>query len=136
MTLIALMAFSGFASAASTTETDEITAGVKALMSTKFQVGADGTPTTGPVGMGTQAAAADVQSFSRGVGLFGGISAEGTVIHPDVDRNHREVAPSGLQSSRRKTGRLVGFVGSPMVTHPACVAPRLRSASAAPGRQA
>lgn len=61
--------------------------GMDALMGTKFQVGADGTLTTGPVGMGAQAATTDVLSFSRGVGLFGGISAEGTVIQPDVDRN-------------------------------------------------
>lgn len=62
-------------------------AGMNALMGTKFQVGADGTVTAGPVGLGAQAATTDILSFSRGVGLFGGISAEGTVIHPDIDRN-------------------------------------------------
>ena len=62
-------------------------AGMNALLGTKFQVGADGTVTAGPVGVGAQAATTDVLSFSRGVGLFGGISAEGTVIHPDIDRN-------------------------------------------------
>jgi len=62
-------------------------AGISALMGTKFQVGADGTVTAGPVGVGAQAATTDILSFSRGVGLFGGISAEGTVIHPDIDRN-------------------------------------------------
>lgn len=62
-------------------------AGINALLGTKFQVGADGTLTTGPIGVGAQAATMDVLSFSRGVGLFGGISAEGTVIHPDIDRN-------------------------------------------------
>ncbi len=62
-------------------------AGMDALMGTKFQLGADGTLTTGPVGMGAQTATTDVLAFSRGVGLFGGISAEGTVIHPDFKRN-------------------------------------------------
>lgn len=62
-------------------------AGMDALMGTKFQLGADGTLTTGPVGMGAQTATTDVLVFSRGVGLFGGISAEGTVIHPDFKRN-------------------------------------------------
>ncbi len=62
-------------------------AGMKALMGTKFQLGADGTITTGPIGVGAQAATTDILSFSRGVGLFGGISAEGTVIHPDLKRN-------------------------------------------------
>lgn len=62
-------------------------AGMSALMGTKFQLGAEGTITTGPIGMGAQAATTDILAFSRGVGLFGGISAEGTVIHPDFKRN-------------------------------------------------
>ena len=62
-------------------------AGMSALMGTKFQLGADGTITTGPIGLGAQAATTDMLAFSRGVGLFGGISAEGTVIHPDFKRN-------------------------------------------------
>ncbi len=62
-------------------------AGINALLGTKFQLGADGTLTAGPVGMGAQVATRDILSFSRGVGLFGGISAEGTVIRPDVRRN-------------------------------------------------
>ena len=61
--------------------------GMDALMGTKFQLGADGTITTGPIGVGAQAATTDMLAFSRGVGLFGGISAEGTVIHPDFKRN-------------------------------------------------
>ncbi|GMQ77004.1 MAG: hypothetical protein BMS9Abin01_2310 [Gammaproteobacteria bacterium] len=62
-------------------------AGINALLGTKFQVGADGTITAGPVGLGAQAATTDILSFSRGVGLFGGISVEGSVIHPDFKRN-------------------------------------------------
>jgi len=63
-------------------------AGMSALMGTKFQVGADGTVAAGPIGVGAQAATTDMLSFSRGVGLFGGISAEGTVIQPDFKRNN------------------------------------------------
>jgi len=62
-------------------------AGTNALMGTKFQVGADGSVAAGPVGVGAQAATSDVLSFKRSVGLFGGISAEGTVIQPDFKRN-------------------------------------------------
>lgn len=62
-------------------------AGMSALMGTKFQVGADGTVSAGPVGVGAQAATTDMLAFSRGVGFFGGISAEGTVIQPDFKRN-------------------------------------------------
>jgi len=62
-------------------------AGITALMETKFQLGADGSVSAGPVGVGAQAATTDVLSFSRGQGLFGGITAEGTVIKPDAQRN-------------------------------------------------
>lgn len=61
--------------------------GLRALMGTKFQLGADGSIAAGPVGVGAQAATTDILSFSRSVGIFGGISAEGTVIAPDFSRN-------------------------------------------------
>lgn len=61
--------------------------GMSALMDTKFQLGADGSIAAGPIGVGAQAATTDILSFSRSVGLFGGITAEGTVIQPDSERN-------------------------------------------------
>lgn len=61
--------------------------GMSALMGTKFQIGADGSVAAGPVGVGAQAATVDVLSFKRSVGIFGGVSAEGTVIQPDFKRN-------------------------------------------------
>ena len=62
-------------------------ASMLAMLGTKLQVGGDGSVAAGPVGVGAQAATTDVISFSRGVGLYGGISAEGTVIQPDLARN-------------------------------------------------
>ena len=62
-------------------------AGMTALMATKFQVGADGSIAAGPTGVGAQAATMDMLSFSRSEGIYGGISAEGTVIQPDFKRN-------------------------------------------------
>ena len=61
--------------------------GMSGLMGTKFQLGVDGSFAAGPVGAGAQVATTDVLSFSRSVGIFGGISAEGTVIQPDFERN-------------------------------------------------
>lgn len=58
-----------------------------ALLDTKIQLGGDGSVATGPVGVGIQAATTDVLSFSRGKGLYGGISGEATVIKQDMDRN-------------------------------------------------
>ena len=62
-------------------------ASMLALLGTKVQLGGDGSVATGPVGVGIQAATNDVLSFSRGKGLYGGLSGEATVIQPDLDRN-------------------------------------------------
>jgi len=62
-------------------------ASMLAMLGTKIQLGGDGSVAAGPVGVGAQAATNDVLSFSRGVGLYGGISAEGSVIQPDLTRN-------------------------------------------------
>ena len=58
--------------------------GVSALMGNSFKLGADAGVAAGPVGMGAQAAtanlSADILSFSRSKGLYGGISLDGTVV--------------------------------------------------------
>ena len=56
--------------------------GMDAMLSTKFQLGADASIAAGPVGIGTQAATADVLQFSRAKGIFGGFTLEGSVINP------------------------------------------------------
>lgn len=54
--------------------------GKNALLSNKFQAGADASVSAGPVGTGAQAATTDIVQFSRSKGLFGGLSLEGSVI--------------------------------------------------------
>jgi lipid-binding SYLF domain-containing protein len=54
--------------------------GKDALLSNKFQVGADASVAAGPVGTGAQAATTDIVQFTRSKGLFGGLSLEGSVI--------------------------------------------------------
>ena len=58
--------------------------GVSALMGNSCKLGADTGVAAGPVGMGAQAAtanlSADILSFSRSKGLYGGISLDGTVV--------------------------------------------------------
>jgi lipid-binding SYLF domain-containing protein len=56
--------------------------GVDSLLSASFRLGADASITAGPVGAGASAATADVLSFSRSRGVFGGLSVEGSVINP------------------------------------------------------
>jgi lipid-binding SYLF domain-containing protein len=54
--------------------------GKNALLSNKFQAGADASVSAGPVGVGAQAATTDIIQFARSKGLFGGLSLEGSVI--------------------------------------------------------
>jgi lipid-binding SYLF domain-containing protein len=54
--------------------------GKDALLSNKFQAGADASVAAGPVGAGAQVATTDIVQFSRSKGLFGGLSLEGSTI--------------------------------------------------------
>jgi len=58
--------------------------GVAALLSTSAKLGADAGIAVGPVGIGASAAtanlSADIISFSRAKGLYGGVSLDGAVV--------------------------------------------------------
>ncbi len=58
--------------------------GVTSLLSTSAKLGADAGVAVGPVGMGASAAtanlSADIISFSRSKGLYGGLSLDGAVV--------------------------------------------------------
>lgn len=62
--------------------------GKDALLSNKFQAGADASVAAGPVGAGAQAATVDILQFTRSKGLFGGLSLEGSVIAVRDSLNH------------------------------------------------
>ena len=61
--------------------------GLDALLSTKAQLGGDMSIAAGPVGTGTRAATTDVLAFSRSKGAFAGLTAEGSIIDPEDQRN-------------------------------------------------
>ena len=71
--------------------------GRDAMLTTDVKLGGDITVAAGPVGAGAKAATADVLSFSRSKGLYGGVSLEGMVISPRGQLNHayygQEVSP-------------------------------------------
>ncbi|MDD2767573.1 MAG: lipid-binding SYLF domain-containing protein [Methylococcus sp.] len=56
--------------------------GMNALLSSKFQLGADASIAAGPVGTGSQVATVDILQFSRAKGIYGGLTLEGAVIAP------------------------------------------------------
>jgi lipid-binding SYLF domain-containing protein len=62
--------------------------GMKSLLSDKFELGGEASVAAGPVGRTTSATTdakfdAEILSYSRSKGLFGGISLKGSVISPD-----------------------------------------------------
>jgi SH3 domain-containing YSC84-like protein 1 len=65
--------------------------GVNALLESSFKLGADVGVAVGPVGMGAAAStanlSADILSFSRSKGLYGGISVDGAVVKTRGDLN-------------------------------------------------
>lgn len=66
--------------------------GMDRLLSTKFTLGADAQATAGPVGRSTQAETdaaltAEILTWSRSKGLFGGLALTGATLRPDADWN-------------------------------------------------
>lgn len=61
--------------------------GLNAILKHQFKAGADASIAVGPLGRGIEAATtsnlgADIYAFHRSMGLFGGVSVEGTVLQP------------------------------------------------------
>ena len=68
--------------------------GLQSVMKDEFKVGADASVAVGPIGAGVEAGTtanlrADILSFSRTQGLFGGVSFEGSLIKPRRSWNER-----------------------------------------------
>jgi SH3 domain-containing YSC84-like protein 1 len=66
--------------------------GMKRLLASKFTLGGDATAAAGPVGRDTSAQTdatmkAEILSYSRSRGVFGGISLDGSTLRPDADAN-------------------------------------------------
>jgi lipid-binding SYLF domain-containing protein len=82
--------------------------GVTALLSSSVKLGADVGVAVGPVGIGAAAStanvSADIISFSRSKGFFGGISLDGAVVKTRGDYNKafygKEVTPADILISK------------------------------------
>ena len=85
--------------------------GMRAITKDKFTIGGEATATAGPVGRDATAqtdvmASAEILSWSRSKGLFGGVSLDGATLRSDKDENKliygktwstKEVLESGVQ---------------------------------------
>lgn len=62
--------------------------GMNSLLSTSFKVGGDASVAAGPVGAGAKSdVVADLISFSRSKGVYGGLNLDGTVVKTSDDWN-------------------------------------------------
>lgn len=85
--------------------------GVTALLTTSGKLGASASVAAGPVGVGAEAAtanlSADLVSYSRNEGLYAGISLEGAIVSPldNLDRAYygREVTATQILVQREVT---------------------------------
>ncbi len=85
--------------------------GTASLLATSAKLGADAGVAVGPVGIGASAAtanlSADIISFSRSKGLYGGVSLDGAVIAVRDGLNHayysKKVAPTDILIRRDVT---------------------------------
>ena len=58
--------------------------GLNSLLSSSFKIGGDASIAAGPVGAGAKSTVtADLISFSRAKGVYGGVNLDGTVVHTE-----------------------------------------------------
>jgi lipid-binding SYLF domain-containing protein len=84
--------------------------GMDRLLSTKFTLGADAQATAGPVGRSTQAETdaamtAEILTWSRSKGLFGGVALTGATLRPDDDWN-KELYGRAIKNREIITGNV------------------------------
>src|SRR5215475_3325034 len=71
--------------------------GFDSLLSTSFKIGGDASIAAGPVGAGAKSTVtADLVSFTRSKGLFGGLSLDGTVVSTNIPWNDAFFGGSNL----------------------------------------
>jgi len=93
------------------------------LLSDKFTLGAEASVAAGPVGRDTTAQTdaemhADILSWSRSRGVFGGLSLNGATLRPDMDDNaamygkrihNREILNSGI-AAPEAAAKIIGLL--------------------------
>ena len=94
--------------------------GMDSLLSSSFKVGADASVAAGPVGAGAKSdVVADLITFSRSKGLYGGLNLDGTVISTNDDWNKayygKPVTPPDIlikgTASNKGAAKLLSDVG-------------------------
>jgi len=83
--------------------------GLNSLMASTFKIGGDASIAAGPVGAGAKSTiTADLVSFTRAKGIYGGLNLDGTVVHTNVAWNDAYYSGSNVLPPdvvMRKTAR-------------------------------
>ena len=83
--------------------------GAKSLLNNKVKLGADASIAAGPVGRTAEASTnarmdAQMLSYSRSRGVFGGVSLSGATLRPDEDANEnlygKKVSPEDIMANK------------------------------------
>jgi lipid-binding SYLF domain-containing protein len=95
--------------------------GLNSLLATTFKMGADASVAAGPVGAGAKSdIVADLISFSRSKGVYGGVNLDGTVVSSNTEWDSayygKKVLPPDIlvrmNVSNKGADKLLGIVGS------------------------
>ena len=71
--------------------------GLNSLMASSFKIGGDASIAAGPVGAGAKSTVtADLVSFTRSKGVYGGLNLDGTVVHANGDWNNAYYGAQGV----------------------------------------
>jgi len=71
--------------------------GLNSLLSNSFKIGGDASIAAGPVGAGAKSTVtADLISFTRAKGVYGGLNLDGTVVHTNIPWNDAYYGRSNL----------------------------------------
>ena len=83
--------------------------GLNSLMASSFKIGGDASIAAGPVGAGAKSTVtADLISFTRAKGVYGGVNLDGTVVHANLAWNDAYYNGNGITPPdivMRKTAR-------------------------------
>lgn len=106
--------------------------GARAMLKNKLKLGADASIAAGPVGRTSEASTnaamkAQMLSYSRSQGVFGGVSLSGSTLRPDDDANHN------LYGEKVSTEQIINSQG---ITMPAEAQPLIDSLTAATSKAA
>ena len=94
--------------------------GVDHLLSNKFQIGGEVSAVAGPVGRDLSAAAeaelhAEILTYSRSGGVFGGLDIAGSTVSQDEDSNRELYGRKIANKEVQETGPQVPALGQPLI---------------------